>query len=115
MNNEELCNRPSTSLLNVGQVLRQQSDTTHMSRRLVRSSAICEEDRPATSCNMHADEKVTVMIFCRKGWMCAKFFMRQLSRDDFNYWGIVVSSYQTDPVQRQEFRLGPSCTIDFLP
>lgn len=43
---------PSTSssgtYLNVSQMVRQQSDTTHNNRRLVRSQAICD-DRPATS------------------------------------------------------------------
>lgn len=39
-----------TQLLNVNQMVRQQSDTTN-NRRLVRSAAICDDDRPATSSN----------------------------------------------------------------
>jgi hypothetical protein len=38
----------SGTYLNVSQMVRQQSDTTHNNRRLVRSQAVCD-DRPATS------------------------------------------------------------------
>uniref|UniRef100_A0A914DZ55 calcium/calmodulin-dependent protein kinase n=1 Tax=Acrobeloides nanus TaxID=290746 RepID=A0A914DZ55_9BILA len=40
-----------SSFLSVSQMVRQQSDTTHNNRRLMRSSAVCD-DRPATSCNI---------------------------------------------------------------
>lgn len=40
----------SSSYLSVSHMVRQQSDTTHNNRRLVRSQAVCD-DRPATSCD----------------------------------------------------------------
>uniref|UniRef100_A0AC34REN7 Protein kinase domain-containing protein n=1 Tax=Panagrolaimus sp. JU765 TaxID=591449 RepID=A0AC34REN7_9BILA len=40
----------SNSYLSVSHMVRQQSDTTHNNRRLVRSQAVCD-DRPATSCD----------------------------------------------------------------
>lgn len=48
---------PSTSYLSVSHMVRQQSDTTHNNRRLVRSQAVCD-DRPATSC-----DQVNIFVF----------------------------------------------------
>uniref|UniRef100_A0A7E4W847 calcium/calmodulin-dependent protein kinase n=2 Tax=Panagrellus redivivus TaxID=6233 RepID=A0A7E4W847_PANRE len=45
----------SGSYLSVSHMVRQQSDTTHNNRRLVRSKAVCD-DRPATSCNFVPDQ-----------------------------------------------------------
>ncbi|KAH7731769.1 CKK-1 protein [Aphelenchoides avenae] len=46
--------------LSVSQMVRQQSDTTHNNRRLVRSSAMCD-DRPATSCTVDGTQVNNIM------------------------------------------------------
>ena len=46
--------------LNVSQMVRQQSDTTHNNRRLVRSQAVCD-DRPATSIGNKVSENLNVL------------------------------------------------------
>lgn len=81
-----------TQLLNVNQMVRQQSDTTN-NRRLIRSAAICVDDRPATSSN--TDSQVSFFV--------------NFTKFVFNYNSLRISCGQTQIFKKFQIKNQKKC------